>query len=212
MSGNQNPPGSADLQPNAFTLVELLVVVLIIGALVALLLPAVNAVKRKAQNASCVSNLRQLGLATRLYAENNNSLLPTAELLPSRPLFPQKPLPRICDVLGPYAGKLGGTNGSAPVFKCPGDKAWFFEAEGSSYEWNTALNGKPIDLGESLHIMGGGGSNGVTWKTNYNGVFENVSTPLLLDYDVFHPRPPKSGRNAVYMDGHVAMFEVPGVP
>ena len=31
--------------------------------------------------------------------------------------------------------------------------------------------------------------------------------PLLLDYDDFHPRPPKSGKNVVFMDGHVAPME-----
>jgi hypothetical protein len=33
---------------------------------------------------------------------------------------------------------------------------------------------------------------------------------LLLDYDDFHPRPPKAGKNAVYMDGHATAFGLPG--
>ena len=55
----------------AFTLVELLVVIAIIGILSALILPALNQGKSSAQRAACMGNLRQLGLATRLYWDDN---------------------------------------------------------------------------------------------------------------------------------------------
>ena len=196
------------MMPGAFTLIELLATLAGIGVLAALLLPAIGRAKRQAHNISCINQLKQLGVATRLFAEDNNSRLPVVEALPSNPDNPQEPKPRICDVLGPYVGKTSSTNQSAPVFKCPSDHDWFFEAEGSSYQWNTSLNGKAIDLGHvGGRMMGAFASNGVVvWQTNFTLAQAPESAPLLVDYDDFHPRPPKSGKNAVYMDGHAAVF------
>ena len=198
---------------HAFTLIELLVVVAIIAILAAILLPVLTRAKGKADNITCISHLKQLGIAARLYAEDNNSLLPFAELLPSNPTDPKNPLPRISDALARYVGKTVGTNAALSVFKCPRDNNWFFEVEGSSYQWNTLLNGRRIDLGEDNHAKAIMVSNGVViWQTNVNVTRGVEATPLLVDYDDFHPRPPKSGKNVVFMDGHAALFELPPFP
>jgi prepilin-type N-terminal cleavage/methylation domain-containing protein/prepilin-type processing-associated H-X9-DG protein len=62
----------------AFTLIELLVVIAIIAVLASLAVPAVNGALKRGTGAACLSNLRQIGIATIAYAVDNDMVLPRA--------------------------------------------------------------------------------------------------------------------------------------
>lgn len=64
---------------HAFTLIELLVVIAIIAILMALLMPSLANAREQAKKVKCASNLRQIGLAIHMYAQENNGTIPISQ-------------------------------------------------------------------------------------------------------------------------------------
>ncbi|MCC7519009.1 MAG: DUF1559 domain-containing protein [Verrucomicrobiae bacterium] len=93
-----------------FTLIELLVVVAIIAILAALLMPSLKSARESARRSKCMSNLRQIGAATMLYANDNDS---------SFPLYTKSSGGEGANPgLWPYMG-LSSTPMPGSVFHCP---------------------------------------------------------------------------------------------
>ncbi|NOS72312.1 MAG: DUF1559 domain-containing protein [Verrucomicrobia bacterium] len=102
-----------------FTLIELLVVIAIIAVLAALLLPALSRAKESARTTQCLNQMRQLGLAVRLYADDNDDTFPRSQ----HSAFANGQLPwerSIAPQLG--SSTTTWTNLLTGVYHCPSDK------------------------------------------------------------------------------------------
>ena len=157
-----------------FTLVELLVVISVIALLAGLTLAALSTARAKARLTQCAANLRQIGQALHMYANENDDFLP------------------VCARLGPDGNynlpslrqQLAGQINDARLYHCPADRGenCLFEDVGASYEWNTFASGRKIDH-STFKIIG-----------------IEIWPPLLGDAEEFHG---KRGRNYLFSDGHV---------
>jgi len=76
------------VKKTGFTLIELLVVIAIIAILAAILFPVFARAREKGRTASCQSNLKQLGIALMMYAQDYDEVYPVSSFWPAPPLFP----------------------------------------------------------------------------------------------------------------------------
>ena len=104
---------------NAFTLVELLVVIAVISTLAALLMPALSHARATARKTQCVSNLRQVNLAIRMYADEHSEALPA---LGGTHPYPNGVGAYYKQLVKGYLGLSGLASLRETVFTCPSDK------------------------------------------------------------------------------------------
>jgi prepilin-type N-terminal cleavage/methylation domain-containing protein/prepilin-type processing-associated H-X9-DG protein len=114
----QSKLSTPDGSGKGFTLVELLVVIGIIGLLAGLLMPALSGAQRKARQSKCLNNIRQLGLALSLYADDFDGQFPPRRRAPTN-----------------WVAQLRGYYGDVQVLKCPND-AWREERSFIINGWN----------------------------------------------------------------------------
>jgi prepilin-type N-terminal cleavage/methylation domain-containing protein/prepilin-type processing-associated H-X9-DG protein len=164
----------------AFTLIELLTVIAIIGILAALLLPALSRAKESGHSTACLNNLHQTGLALQIYIQDNGNRLPVMYDKPAdtNGMVFTNATPDL--VLSNYLG-------AQKILLCPSDDKDFFAQTGSSYSWNNLLNGQQQ---EHLRI--------------FAQDYPPDRIPIFYDKEPFHNRADAGkGINYLYGDGHI---------
>jgi len=110
---------------SGFTLIELLVGIAIIAIIAALLLPSLSRAKTSARRTNCISNLRQLNLGMRLYAEDNGDTLPAALNLTGGAIETNHLAIFYKRLMKSYLGLQGPSSPQDRVFACPADTFYY---------------------------------------------------------------------------------------
>lgn len=177
----------------AFTLIELLVVISIIGVLASLLLPVIGKAKEAGRGTVCLSNLKQLGIGLQLYISENNNRLPHMRdaLLGTNSIPPTNSIA----LKSPEQVLPSFTGGNSNVWKCPSDRLDVFQQTGTSYAWNSLLNGQDADRPIVMMMA-----------------FNPHQIPVFYDKENFHKgRGTGKEVNFLYADGHInKLLEVGG--
>ena len=195
-------PCLAKFAARGFTLVELLVVISIIGMLVALLLPAIQAARESARRTQCISNLRQVGLAIDQYVDRQGARGKFPDCANFTTTVPTE-LPSLMEVIGPYCEITDATKEKSELFHCPSDRDYpnkedavvtydtYFEADGTSYEYDAR---RAANKTRQQVLM----------RDEDNEPRSSTAVWIVYDCDAFHgPKGEDGSRNFLYLDGHV---------
>ncbi|HEY1663706.1 MAG TPA: prepilin-type N-terminal cleavage/methylation domain-containing protein [Verrucomicrobiae bacterium] len=190
----------------AFTLIELLVVIAIIGILAAILLPALSAAKKRASQAHCINNLKQLGTGLVLYIDDNQDAFPGMASLHNGYQPTDWIYWRTNSALYPPLIKspivIALANASTNLFRCPmdlsdADREAQADPDNGPYLYSYSLTG----YGMTLDANGGPGLLG-TMNYGMSSVFEGSGSSL-----VSHPFKQAGIHNPA---GKIMLAEEPG--
>lgn len=133
MHRRSHTPGS---HAQAFTLIELLACLAIIGVLIAILLPALSSSRRAAQSATCLAQLKQIGLAFEFYKSDNKEAYPFVDDSVNIPDGRAEPIRMLSSLLGvPLPQVVAAlTTDAGPPWRCPADPV-IARRYGTSYRY-----------------------------------------------------------------------------
>jgi prepilin-type N-terminal cleavage/methylation domain-containing protein/prepilin-type processing-associated H-X9-DG protein len=141
---------SRHTQVRGFTLIELLVVIAVIAILAALLLPALASAQGKGKRISCLSNMRQVGLALQMYEQDTQKLPPKRHPVNdfNNPVAPPNALNLLISYLGTKPGQK-----SPAVYNCPSLKPHRLPAYAPTQFSSTGLSVSTVPLGRKLSVV-----------------------------------------------------------
>lgn len=203
-----------------FTLIELLVVIAIIAVLAAILFPVFEQAREKARQTVCLSNMRQMGLATQMYAQDYDERLPLAATSLSPFVFLNWH-----DLLDPYVR-------NKQIWICPSSNLQQYNSYGKpvcQYGWNAyylnlgvvvnniyTLNNAPgvslAAIQQPAHTVMMADAKGIIGRPPPNHVSTYLLPPSQPDADYWgRPDPRHNGGAVVTLaDGHAKWFSLNG--